>query len=88
MKRKSALQFRQEFGNILDSIESDAEPVLIERNARPVAVVVSYETFQRKFVDQQSHADRLKLLERFRASAKASTMDSLQALRALRYHDE
>ena len=88
MKTKTALEFRQQFGKILDTFSERSEPIVIMKNNKPVAAVISYATFQQRFSEYQDHADRRKILDRFRAAAKKSALNSGDVLRRLRYGDE
>ena len=85
MKTKTALQFRQQFGQILDGFGIESEPIVIIKNNKPVAAVIPYETYQRRFMEYQERSERQQLLERFKASAKRTTADSVSMLRELRY---
>lgn len=85
MKRISALKFRQEFGKCLDLLKDEGEGFVIEKNADPVAVIVPYQEFQRRFIDKFSADKRELLLKKFRESRMNVSEDSTKALRKLRY---
>ena len=85
---KSALQFRQEFGAVLDQMERGGAPIIIERNSEAIAVLVSYETFQKRFIEHQTTAARAQLLERFKSARRPSAVATLDLIRELRYGRE
>jgi prevent-host-death family protein len=45
-KRVSAFEARTRFGEILDGVRYRKEPCIVERNGRPVAVIVDLEVYQ------------------------------------------
>ncbi len=45
MKTLTATEIRHKFGEVVEEIKS--EPVWVEKSGRPVAVILSYEDFQR-----------------------------------------
>ena len=82
MKTVNALKLRQQLGSVLRSLETSGQPVLIERNSRPAAVLISLEDYQRRFVDREADEKRKKMVEillttRLRLPAGKSTMDLL-----------
>jgi prevent-host-death family protein len=85
MKKRSALQFRQEFGALIDEMGRGGEPILIEKSSAPVAVVIPYELFRQRFIEHQSNEMKLALIQSFRSSAKPAQSPTLDILRELRY---
>lgn len=45
-RRVSAFEARTRFGEILDVVRYRKEPCIVERNGRPVAVIVDLEAYQ------------------------------------------
>jgi antitoxin Phd len=45
MKTLTATELRHKFGEVVEGLK--LEPVLVEKSGRPVAVILSYEDFQR-----------------------------------------
>lgn len=45
MKTLTATELRHKFGEVIEGLK--VEPVLVEKSGRPVAVLLSYEEFQR-----------------------------------------
>ena len=81
----NALQLRQSLGKILDRLKQEDEPILIEKGREPVAVLISLRMFRERFVDYREEQKRRQLLDKFRQSASVPAVDSLEALRELRY---
>ena len=57
MKTMAAKEAKQSFGQLLD--DAQREPVRIERNGRPVAVVISAAEFERFEALEDAHWGRL-----------------------------
>ncbi|MBI2603697.1 MAG: type II toxin-antitoxin system Phd/YefM family antitoxin [Deltaproteobacteria bacterium] len=81
----NALAIRQKLGKILKQLEELDEPIIVEKGRKPVAVLISMETFKRRFVDYQQEQIKAKLLEEFKRNASKVTKDSLTVLREMRY---
>jgi prevent-host-death family protein len=81
----NALKLRQSLGSVLKSLEKTGEPIIIEKNRRPVAVLISLKSFQERFIDLQEKRKREQLIQRYRQVAAESEQDSLKILRELRY---
>jgi len=85
MNKIPALKFRQEFGALMESFRLGAEPLIIEKNSEPVAVVICYADFQKRFIDKQTEEIRENILKKFRNNKFSSEKNSLQTLRNIRY---
>jgi len=81
----NALQLRQSLGKILDRLKQEDEPIIIEKGREPVAVLISLRMFRERFVDFREEQKRRALLEKFRHAATPPAVDSIEALRELRY---
>jgi len=81
----NALQIRQSLGKILEKLNKTDDPIVIEKNREPVAVLISLKTFRERFIDYREEHKRQELLEAFRANAVQPREDSLAALRGIRY---
>ena len=66
MKKANALQLRQNMGKVIKSLETTGEPILLEKNRKPVAVLISIEDYQTRFVDREADAARNELVERIK----------------------
>lgn len=45
MRTLTATEIRHKFGEVMEGLKT--EPVLVEKSGRPVAVILSYETYER-----------------------------------------
>lgn len=81
----NALEIRQSFGAILNKLAKHSQPIIIEKNREPVAVLISMKMFQERFIDFQDQQKRDALLATFKEVAKSSKLDSMEELRKLRY---
>ena len=81
----NALQLRQSLGKILERLKQEDQPIIIEKAREPVAVLISLRMFRERFVDYREEQKRRQLLDNFRQAASVPAVDSLEALRELRY---
>lgn len=82
MQRVNALKLRQQLGSVLKSVQETGRPVMIERNSKPAAVLISLEDYQKRFVDREADDRRRELVEailktRLRLPPGKSTLDLL-----------
>ncbi len=83
MKTVNALKLRQQLGSVLRGLQESGCPVLIERNSKPAAVLISLEDYQRRFVDREADEKRKEMVEailktRLRLPPGKSTLDLLR----------
>jgi len=83
MKTVNALKLRQQLGSVLRALQESGRPILIERNSKPAAVMISLEDYQKRFVDRQADEKRKEMVEailktRLRLPAGKSTLDLLR----------
>ena len=64
MKKTNALKLRQSLGKILKELARDGEPILVERDRKPAAVLIAIEDFQRRFADKEADALREEVVSR------------------------
>lgn len=64
MKKTNALKLRQSLGKLLEELAKDGEPILIEKDRKPAAVLIAIDDFQRRFADREADALRAELVER------------------------
>lgn len=86
MLKTNALQLRQSLGSVLKKLQTTKQPILVERNSKPAAVLITLEDYQKRFVDREADEKRKALVERIR-SLKAPSIEgktSLELLRDLR----
>jgi antitoxin (DNA-binding transcriptional repressor) of toxin-antitoxin stability system len=70
MKRITALELRQSLGRVARLLEKGGEPIILEKNHRAVAVLVSIRDFEQRFVEKSAAEARLKLLQEMDALAR------------------
>lgn len=83
--KTNALQLRQSLGKILKKLAASKEPIIIEKNREPVAVLISYKTFKERFIDYQEQKKIKELLQAFEDELTPAAVSSLEVLRELRY---
>lgn len=81
----NALQVRQSFGKILKKLTASGEPIIIEKGREPVAVLISIQAFNERFIDYREKQKREELLKRFEALSEPPVRSSLEILREIRY---
>ncbi len=86
MKTVNALQVRNNLGKVLQELEETKEPILLSKGRKVRAALITYEDFQRRFLDRQAEEAREKwrnALQQLRA-ARVGPRSSLDTLRELR----
>jgi prevent-host-death family protein len=58
MEVSNALALRQSLGKILARLKKTGAPILIQKGKQPVAVLITLEDYQRRFVDIEADAQR------------------------------
>lgn len=81
----NALKLRQSLGAVLEKLKKSGEPIIIEKGRVPVAVLISIEVFNRRFIDLLEATKRIEILKGFRENGANAKEDSLTVLRELRY---
>lgn len=87
METVNALQLRQSLGRILKRLEKTGGPILLEKDRKPAAVIISLEDYRKRFVDVEADRLRTEIVERIRnAGLKTppgvSTLDLLREVRS------
>lgn len=62
MKKTNALKLRQALGKVLKELSRDGEPILIEKDRQPAAVLISLEDYQKRFADKEADALREEIV--------------------------
>lgn len=90
MTKVNALKIRNQFGEVLDLLEKEKEPVLIEKRKQIRAVLISYEDFKNRFIDKQAEEEKKRFIEQIRSHTEPSVIEetSIQTLRRLRGYTE
>ena len=86
MKKANALQLRQNMGRIVKELLKTGEPILIEKARTPVAVLITLEDYQKRFVDREADSKRKEVVEKIRSAAikVPSGKKSIDLIRELR----
>lgn len=86
MKTVNALKIRNHLGEVLDSLTTTGEPVLISKGREVKAVLITPEQFKRRFLDYQTEEHKKRLLELIDGlkADKTEQRDSVEVLRELR----
>lgn len=85
MSHVTALQIRQSLGKILKQLQGEGKPIIIEKGRAPVAVLISLDDYEKRFLEYQDPEKQAQLLTAFRESGVKTSKNSLTALRKLRY---
>lgn len=90
MTKVNALKIRNQFGEVLELLEKEKEPIFIEKRKQIRAVLISYEDFKNRFIDKQAEAEKKRFIEQIKSHAESSLIEetSLQTLRKLRGYAE
>ncbi len=66
MIKTNALQLRQSLGAVLKKLQSTKQPILVEKNSKPAAVLITLEDYQKRFVDKEADEKRKELIQRIK----------------------
>jgi PHD/YefM family antitoxin component YafN of YafNO toxin-antitoxin module len=86
MQKVNALQLRQSLGRVLQRLARTGEPILLEKDRKPAAVIISLEDYRKRFVDVEADRTRIEMVERIkraelRTPTGVSTLDLLREVR-------
>jgi prevent-host-death family protein len=86
MEKVSALELRQSLGRVLQRLEKNGFPILIEKDRKPAAVIISLEDFRKRFVDVEADQLRREMVGRIkragvRTPKGVATLDLVRELR-------
>lgn len=68
MLKTNALKMRQNLGSVLERLVKTGRPVLVERNRKPAAVLISLKDYQERFADREADLRREELVARIKAA--------------------
>ena len=85
--KTNALALRQNLGSVIDQLQKNGEPILVEKGRQPVAVLISIEDYKKRFVDVIADIERRELVNRIRAAninlpAKKSSLEIVREIRS------
>ena len=75
MNTVNALKIRNQFGEVLEMLDTTKEPILIEKRKKIRAVLISYEDLQTRFIDLQAEEEKQKFLSRIKSHRADSLID-------------
>jgi prevent-host-death family protein len=86
MEKVNALELRQSLGRVLRKLEKTGQPILLEKDRKPAAVIISLEDFRKRFVDVEADRLRNEMVERIKNAELATPkgVSSLDLLREVR----
>ncbi|MFC1813841.1 type II toxin-antitoxin system Phd/YefM family antitoxin [Thermodesulfobacteriota bacterium] len=90
MEEVNALKIRNNLGEILDRLNRKGEPILISKNRKIRAVLITPTQFERRFLDWQTKDERRRfqaVLKRLKKS-RLGNLSTLAVLRKLRGYDQ
>lgn len=66
METVNALQLRQSLGRVLERLKRTGRPILLEKDRKPAAVIISLEDYRKRFVDIEADQIRAEMVERIK----------------------
>ncbi|MBI2340866.1 MAG: type II toxin-antitoxin system Phd/YefM family antitoxin [Deltaproteobacteria bacterium] len=66
MQKTNALKIRQNLGAMLKRLKKTGEPILLEKNREPAAVIISLEDYQKRFADYDADRKREAAVEKIK----------------------
>lgn len=66
--KTNALKMRQNLGRVLRRLAKTGQPILVEQNRRPTAVLISLKDYQEHFADVESDKRREELVAMIKAT--------------------
>jgi len=64
MDHVNALTLRQSLGRVLKTLQKNGKPILVEKDRKPAAVLISLEDYKKRFVDYEADEQRKAIIER------------------------
>lgn len=86
METVNALQLRQSLGRILKQLAKNGRPILLQKDRKPAAVIISLADYRTRFVDVEADQLRRDVVDRIKGAALRppkgkSTLDLLREVR-------
>jgi prevent-host-death family protein len=86
METVNALELRQSLGRVLQRLKKTGQPILLEKDRKPAAVIISLEDYRKRFVDVEADRLRNEVVERIklaelRAPKGVSSLDLVREVR-------
>ncbi len=84
----TALELRHRLGEVLETLDREQVPIIIEKGRKPRAVLIPLRLYRERFVDLQEKELREQLVREFRDHPVPVVRDTIAELRRLRYGDK
>lgn len=86
MEKVNALELRQSLGRVLQRLKKNGQPILLEKDRKPAAVIISLEDYRKRFVDVDADELRKEMVRRIKDSRLRTPkgLSSLDLLREVR----
>ena len=86
METVNALQLRQSLGRILARLAKTGRPILLQKDRKPAAVIISLQDYRTRFVDIEADQRRVEMVDRIKRAALRTPKgrSSLDLLREVR----
>lgn len=86
MEKVNALELRQSLGRVLQRLKKNGSPILLEKDRKPAAVIISLEDYRKRFVDVEADEIRRQIVQRIKRAGLATPkgVSSLDLLRETR----
>jgi prevent-host-death family protein len=87
MQKATALELRQKMGSLVKKLQETGEPILLEKDRKPVAVIISLEDYKRRFVDIDADIRRREIIDeikkaRIKLPKNVNSLDIITAIRS------
>ncbi len=69
METVNALELRQSLGRVLKRLAKTGQPILLEKDRKPAAVIISLEDYRTRFVDVEADRRRTEMVERIKQAS-------------------
>lgn len=84
MRKTNALEMRRNLGKVLRDLERHGEPVLVEKNREPAAVVITLRDYRERFVDHAAAEEREQLAREILATRRRARRTGKTAVAMVR----
>lgn len=86
MEKVNALELRQSLGRVLQRLKKNGSPILLEKDRKPAAVIITLEDYRKRFVDVEADDVRRAMVERIKGAGLKTPkgIPSLDLLREVR----
>ena len=87
MQKTNAVKLRQNMGAIVQQLQASGEPILLEKDRKPVAVLISIDDYKKRFVDVDADILRREMImeikkARIKLPPETSSLDLIRELRS------